>query len=68
MNHKHKWQFRGINLGGNHHGMSHRMCRCGAELYQWPTKAEIRRHDPEGETQRPLPYPRKTQDGVNKAV
>lgn len=52
MKHKHKWQFRGLNIGGIHHAMSHRMCKCGAELYQNATKAEFRKHDPQGELQK----------------
>lgn len=50
MKHKHKWLFAGITLDGLHHGKAHRRCTaCGAELYQDPTCAERKRHDPSGE-------------------
>lgn len=46
---KHSWKFRGINTEGIHLGMSHRMCSvCQAELYEWATAAELRKHDPQG--------------------
>lgn len=49
MKHTHRWQFRGIVSAGYRLGMAHRMCLCTAELYQPATKAELRKHDPQGE-------------------
>jgi hypothetical protein len=46
---KHTWKFRGIVAADFRIGMSHRMCSvCQAELYEWATDAEIRKHDPQG--------------------
>jgi hypothetical protein len=49
MPHKHKWKFHGIIFGTHRNGMSHRICKCGAELYQPARKSELKRHDPNGE-------------------
>lgn len=49
MAHKHRWKFSGIITDGYHLGMAHRVCKCMAELYQGATKAELRKHDPEGQ-------------------
>ena len=50
MRHKHKWTFSGIIYGNSHFaGMVHRTCKCSAELYEPPTEAERRKHDPHGE-------------------
>lgn len=46
---EHSWKFRGIICEGYRLGMAHRMCStCGSELYTWATKAELRKHDPQG--------------------
>lgn len=48
MRHKHRWNIRGIITEGHRTGMTHRMCKCGAELYEKATPAELRKHDPDG--------------------
>lgn len=47
--HKHKWLFMGLTINGPHHGMAHRLCKCGADLYSPATKQEKKKHDPHNE-------------------
>lgn len=54
MKHKHRWKFSGIISAGHRLGMSHRRCICMAELYEPATKAELRKHDPQGDVQKAL--------------
>lgn len=52
--HRHVWKFSGIVISGVRLGMSHSNCPCGGELYVPATRAELRRHDPDGEVLRKM--------------
>lgn len=44
---KHHWTVMGLAVTGPNHGRLHRhCCKCEADLYTMPTKAELKKHDP----------------------